>query len=203
MTTLARFRNPLLAAAAAMLLLQPSPHRAEAASTASKGVTTQSEAAHDGQRDFDFLIGTWKVHLRKLTNPLTGSTTWVEFHGKTVVRRILDGRANMDEVWAEDPVTRNQITGATLRLFDPGTKEWYLYWTNGKSGKLGVPTVGKFKNGRGEFYDQEEFQGKTIFVRYVWFDIRPDSAKFEQAFSTDGGKSWETNWITTLTRESQ
>jgi hypothetical protein len=146
------------------------------------------------------LIGAWKSHLKKLVNPLTGSTTWIEYDGTSTVRKVWDGLANMDETKVEDPKTKAIVQGATFRLYDPQTQEWSLYWASPKSGKLGVPTVGKFKNGRGEFYDQEEWNGKTIFVRYVWSDITANSAHFEQAFSVDGGKTWEVNWINDLTR---
>lgn len=156
---------------------------------------------HDGQHDFDFLIGSWKFHLKRLMHPLTGSTTWVEFDGTGRAWRILGGRANMDEVSLEGP--SGKVEGLTLRMYSPQSRQWSLYWGNIKDGNLGqpvVPTVGTFKNGRGEFFDYESINGRWIFVRYVWFDVTPDSARFEQSFSTDGGKTWEPNWITYQTR---
>ena len=159
-------------------------------------------ALRDGQHDFDFAIGNWKFHLKKLEHPLTGSTTWVELDGTSSCRKIWDGRANIDEVEVNNPEKHLHIQGLTLRLYNPESHQWSLYWANAAKGALGLPPViGQFKNGRGEFYDQEDFNGRAIFVRYVWSDITPTSAHFEQAFSTDGGKTWEINWITDQTRE--
>lgn len=158
-------------------------------------------AAHDGQHDFDFLFGSWKVHLKRLLHPLTGSTTWTEYVGTATARPVWGGRANLDELEAESPTTHERIEGLTLRLYNPTTREWSLYWAAGKTGTLGLPpTVGHFEHGRGEFYDHEDFQGRPIVVRYVWSDITPTSAHFEQAFSADDGKTWEVNWIYDATR---
>jgi hypothetical protein len=153
---------------------------------------------HDPQTDFDFVIGSWKIHNRRLKEPLTGSSSWVEFEGKSVARKIWGGRANIDEFEADSPTGR--IQGLTLRLYDPKSQQWRLYWANSAKGILDVPMVGEFNNGRGEFYDQEIFEGKSIFVRYIWSDIKENSARWEQAFSPDGGKTWETNWIMELVR---
>jgi hypothetical protein len=163
------------------------------------GVTAPVE--RDGQHDFDFLIGSWKFHLKRLVHPLTGSTTWVEFDGTGRAWKILGGRANMDEVSVEGP--SGKVEGLTLRMYSPQSRQWSLYWGNLKDGSLGqpvVPTVGSFKDGRGEFFDYEPINGRWIFVRYVWFDITPDSARFEQSFSADGGRTWEVNWISYQTR---
>jgi len=151
-------------------------------------------AERDGQHDFDFEIGKWKAHLRRLENPLMGSTKWTEYDGTIVARKVWDGRANLDEFVADGP--SGHIEGLTLRLYNPQTHQWSLYWANSKNGALSLPaTVGEFKNGRGEFFDQEPYNGRMIFVRYVWSDITANSAHFEQSFSDDGGKTWEANWI--------
>ncbi len=152
----------------------------------------------DGQHDFDFEMGTWKIHLSRLLHPLTGSTTWIEFDGTSVTRKVWDGRAYLEEFEADSPT--GHIEGLTLRLYNPQSHQWNLNWANSKDGTLGQPTIGEFKNGRGEFFDQEPFNGRAILVRYVWSDITPNSAHFEQSFSDDGGKTWEGNWITTQTR---
>lgn len=180
----------------------PAPAAAPAASAAAaKTSAPQGAAARDGQRDFDFLIGTWKTHLKRLVNPLTGSTTWVEFEGTQVTKSEWGGRAVTDEFSVHNPATNTHIDGLTVRLYNPESRQWSIYWANAKNGSFSLPpTVGRFTNGRGEFYDQEEFQGRTIQVRFVWSDITPTSAKFEQSFSEDGGKTWETNWISTITR---
>ncbi len=155
-------------------------------------------APRDGQHDFDFEIGTWKTHLSRLQHPLSGSTTWIEYEGTSVVRKIWDGRANLVELEVDGPT--GHVEGLSLRLYNPQAHQWSLNFANSKGGTLGQPTIGEFKNGRGEFFDQETFKDRTILVRNVWSDITADSCHFEQAFSDDGGKTWEVNWIATDTR---
>jgi hypothetical protein len=163
---------------------------------------TQPVAQRDGSHDFDFELGVWKIHLKRLPHPLTGSSTWVEFEGTSVTRKVWDGRAQLEQFETDSP-TAGHIEGLTLRLYNPDSRQWSLYWGTSKSGTLSLPaTVGEFKDGRGEFYDQESFNGKMIFVRFVWSNITPNSAHFEQSFSVDGGKTWEVNWITDQTRVS-
>ncbi len=184
----------------ALLFSQPVLTWAQAVSPATKEASKDG-ALRDGQHDFDFAIGNWKFHLKRLEHPLTGSNTWVELDGTSTCRKIWDGRANIDEVEVNNPEKHLHIQGLTLRLYNPESHQWSLYWANAAKGALGLPPViGQFKNGRGEFYDQEDFNGRAIFVRYVWSDITPTSAHFEQSFSDDGGKTWETNWITDQTR---
>ncbi len=161
-----------------------------------KGDTGRKEPG--GQHDFDFLSGTWKVHNRRLLHPLTGSTTWVEFESTSVTKKLWDGRANMDEYEGDSP--SGHIEGLTVRLYNPKSHQWSLYWANQANGTMETPTIGEFKNGRGDFYDQEFFQGRGIYVRYSWLDIRPNSCRWEQAFSADGGNTWETNWVMEMTR---
>ncbi len=164
-----------------------------------QGFAQQSQANYrDGQHDFDFEIGAWKTHIKRLEHPLSGSSTWVEYYGTSVVRKVWNGAANLVELEVDSPA--GHIEGLSLRLYNPQSHQWSLNFANSKSGALSVPTVGEFKNGRGEFFDQETLNGRTIFVRNVWSDITPDSGRFEQAFSDDGGKTWETNWIATDTR---
>jgi hypothetical protein len=153
---------------------------------------------HDGQRDFDFNIGTWKTHVSRLQNPLTGSTTWVEYDGVSVVRELLHGHASLFELTADGPAGR--LEGVGLRLYNPQSRQWSLNWANGKTGVLGVPTIGEFKDGRGVFVDQEPFNDKVILVRNSFMDVTANSARFEQTFSDDGGETWETNWVMTFTR---
>jgi hypothetical protein len=147
----------------------------------------------DGQHDFDFEIGTWKTHLRRLVRPLTGSTTWVEYEGTTVVRKVWDGRANLVELVADGPA--GHFEGLSLRLYNPQARQWSLNFANAANGMLVKPSIGEFKNGRGEFYAQEDLNGRAILVRFIISNITPTSVHFEQAFSDDGGKTWEVNWI--------
>src|SRR5215475_7922073 len=168
------------------------------AQTASSSEGTLAGARRDGQHDFDFEIGTWKTHLRRLLHPLAGSTQWVVCDGTTVVRKVWDGRANLVELEADCP--SGHFEGLSLRLYNPQSHQWNLNFANGAGGTLGQATIGEFRNGRGEFYDQETLNGRAILVRFVISDVRADSCRFEQAFSGDGGKTWEVNWIATDTR---
>lgn len=170
----------------------------QADSNAAKPGLPAATDKRDGQHDFDFELGTWKIHLKRLLHPLTGSTTWVEFDGTTVTRKVWNGRANLEEF--ETDGAAGHIEGLTLRLYNPQSHQWSLYWATSKDGALGLPTIGEFKNGRGEFFDQEMFNGRSILVRYIWSEITPNSAHFEQSFSDDGGKTWEVNWVTDQTR---
>jgi hypothetical protein len=155
-------------------------------------------AARDGQHDFDFEVGSWKTHLSRLQHPLTGSKAWVEYEGTSVVRRVANGRANLVELVADGPA--GHFEGVSLRLYNPDSHQWSLNFSNIRTGTLSPPVIGEFKNGRGEFYDQETLDGRAIFVRFVISDVTPDSCRFEQAFSQDGGRTWEVNWIATDTR---
>jgi len=155
----------------------------------------------DGQHDFDFEFGSWQTHLKRLLRPLTGSNDWVEYEGLSVVRKVWDGRANLGELDVHNPTSR--IQGMSLRLYNPQSRQWSIYWSNSRDGSLGTAMVGQFKHGRGEFYDQEMFQGAAIYVRFIFSDITPTSFRLEQAFSADGGKTWEPNWIATFTKLKQ
>jgi len=152
----------------------------------------------DGQHDFDFELGAWKTHLSRRLHPLTGSTTWVDYEGTSVVRKVWNGRANLLELEVDGPA--GHIEGLSLRLYNPQSRQWSLNFSNSKGGSLSPPTIGEFKNGRGEFFAQETLDGRAIYVRFVISDITPKSCRFEQAFSDDGGKTWEVNWIATDTR---
>ncbi|HKD55692.1 MAG TPA: hypothetical protein VKB72_15870 [Steroidobacteraceae bacterium] len=171
---------------------------------ASAGTASQSPPAtpvpapRDGQHDFDFEIGTWRTHIARLVHPLTGSNTWAQYDGTSVVRKVWNGRANLLELEVTGP--SGHIEALSLRVYNPSAHQWSLNFSNSSVGMLGVPTVGEFRNGRGEFYDQETIGDRTVWVRFIIGDITPDSCHFEQAFSIDGGKSWEVNWIATDTR---
>jgi hypothetical protein len=179
----------------------------QAASLQSPGSSTASQQPErDGQHDFDFELGIWKTQLKlssRLGHPFTGPNTWSEYDGTSIVREIWNGRANIVELEVDGPT--GHVEGLSLRLYNPQSHQWSLNFANSKVATVGVPTVGEFKNGRGEFYDQERINGRVMLVRNVWSDITPNSCHFEQAFSDDGGKTWETNWIandTRVTRES-
>lgn len=181
-----------------LVILQPLHGFAQKKSDASETSLQQTPKGRDGQHDFDFHIGTWKTRLRRLVNPLTGSTTWAEYEGATVVRKVWDGRANLVELVANGPA--GHFEGLSLRLYNPQSRQWSLNFANINGGVMTQPTIGEFKNGRGEFFNQETLNGRAILVRFVISDITPNSCRFEQAFSDDGGKTWEVNWIATDTR---
>lgn len=155
----------------------------------------------NGQHDFDFEIGTWKTHLKRRLHPLTGSNTWVEYEGTTVVRKVWNGRANLVELVADGPA--GHFEGLNLRLYNPESHQWSLNFSNANAGTMSQPTIGEFKDGRGEFYDQETLNGRAILVRFVISGVTPNSCHFEQSFSDDGGKTWEVNWIATDTRVAE
>jgi hypothetical protein len=155
-------------------------------------------ALRDGSRDFDFELGSWKTHVRRLQHPLTGSITWVDYDGTSEVRKIWGGKANLVELEVDGAA--GHIQGLSLRLYNPQSHQWSLNFANSAVGTMSTPTVGEFRNGRGEFYDQEEVGGRLVLVRGIWSDITANTGSFEQAFSDDGGKTWEVNWIATDTR---
>lgn len=168
--------------------------------TGETSTTPQTASAErDGRHDFDFEVGSWKIHLKKLMHPLTGSNTWVEFDGTSVTRKVWDGRSQIEE-FETDSVATGHIEGLTLRLYNPQSHEWSLFWANSKDGRMFPPQVGKFRNGVGEFYAQDTLDGKLIFVRFIWSRTDSNSPHFEQSFSEDGGKTWEVNWITDQVR---
>ncbi|MGF7042721.1 hypothetical protein [Mucilaginibacter lappiensis] len=152
----------------------------------------------DGRHDFDFEIGTWKTALKRLQEPLTGSSSWVEYSGTTVVRKVWNGRANLVELDVTGP--SGHIEALSLRLYNIVAHQWSLNFSGSGSGVMSQPTIGQFQNGRGEFYDQETYNGRAILVRFIISDITANSCHFEQAFSADGGKTWEVNWVATDTR---
>ena len=160
--------------------------------------SSDSIPLRDGQYDFDFEIGTWKTELSRLLNPLSGSTTWVKYEGTTVVRKVWDGNANLVELVADGPA--GHFEGLSLRLYNPQSRQWSLNFANKRTGTLAIPTIGEFNNGKGEFYCQETLNERAILVRFIIEPINLDKCRFEQAFSDDGGKTWEVNWIAIDTR---
>jgi hypothetical protein len=166
--------------------------------------TSSSSAAitgHDGAHDFDFLIGNWKAHVRRLPDRLNGSDTWDVYDGISNHKTLLDSNANFEEFEVDSPEKHLHIKAQTLRLYNPDSRQWSIYLLDLDKGEItSSPVVGQFTGSRGEFYHQENFKGRVILVRYVWLNISPRSARMEQSFSPDGGKSWEVNWICELSR---
>jgi hypothetical protein len=158
----------------------------------------QETAADANAHGFDFEIGSWNIHLLRLKDRLAGSTTWVAFDGTTVTQPVWNGRADVEQF--ETNGSESHIEGMTLRLYNPQSRQWRIYWANSEDGVLDTPMIGEFKNGVGEFYDQEMWKGRAVFVRFIWSKMATKSPHFEQAFSDDGGKTWEVNWITDQVR---
>ena len=164
--------------------------------------TPAEQAAGDlsGLHDFDFLFGEWRIHSRRLKERLTGSTDWEEFEGTLSCRSYMDGRANVDDTVFHTP--QGIYRGVAPRAYDPKTGQWAIWWIDGRNpfGNVDPPVKGRFKNGVGTFYAEDTLRGKPIKVRFTWSHITKTTARWEQAFSPDGGKTWEVNWEQRLER---
>jgi hypothetical protein len=193
------FRNRHIAALFAAALLAPLAAHAQPA-------RVPPPEQHDGAHDFDFLLGDWKAHVKRLPERLVGSTAWIEYDGISRHHPVLGSSANLEEFEVHSP---NAPAGAlahikaqTLRLYNPDTRQWSIYGLDIDGGVLGLPaTIGAFHDGVGEFYDYEAWKGRMVLVRFQWSHTGRDKALMEQAFSADGGRTWEVNWICELTRE--
>ena len=189
---LALVTTALLAAAVQARSRFPHPQPAASASTA---------AQRDGSHDFDFLIGNWKAHVRRLPERLQGSHVWVEYDGISNHKKLLDSNANFEEFDVSTADKKLRIKAQTLRLYNPESHQWSIYLVDLDRGTLDLPpVVGQFTGNRGEFFNQQTWEGRAVLVRYVWLNISPNSSRMEQSFSADGGKTWEVNWICELSR---
>lgn len=155
----------------------------------------------DGQHDFDFNSGGWNTHIRRLQHPLSGSNDWTELNGTVVVNNIWGGKAQIEEIEADGP--GGHFEGMTLFLYNPKVHQWGMYFASSSDGVVDQPGIGEFKDGRGEFYSHELYQGRAVLVRMAWSDIEADSHHVEQSFSVDGGQTWEPNFIGDLMRNNQ
>ena len=150
---------------------------------------------HPGRADFDFLFGRWAVRSRRLRERLTGCEEWIEFDASLTCWPLLDGYANGDAFRAN---WGDGLVGTTLRLFDPASGRWSIWWAGKANPVLDSPVVGAFDGDRGLFEAEDVWDGRPILVRFVW--TRGETPRWEQAFSVDGGQTWETNWIMDYTR---
>lgn len=155
-------------------------------------------AVRDSSHDFDFEMGTWKTHSSRLLHPLSGADDWVEMDGVTVVSPIWGGRGNIAEYEADGRESHVQLLA--LRLYDPQSGQWNINFATSARGTLAVPAWGRFEQGRIDFFDQEELSGKRILVRFSLWPVDHDTGRSEQAFSADGGRTWEVNWKTEYRR---
>jgi len=151
-----------------------------------------------GPHDFDFEFGDWKCHLSRRLRPLTGSNEWVQYDGTSILRPWWNGKANVGELELDGPA--GHLEGMSIRVYNPATHQWGISFANSAVGSLGTPMFGGFQNGRGEFYNLDTLNDRAILVRFIFSDVTPKSFQLEQAFSDDGGKTWEANWIAKFTR---
>ena len=147
----------------------------------------------DGRHDFDFLVVRWAVRNRRLKYRLAGCKDWIEFGGTTELRKMLRGLGNIDDNWLELP--GDPYAAVTIRTFNPETGLWSIWWIDGRDPGMGEPVHGRFEHGVGTFLGEDVCNGTPVAVRFTWSDITDERARWSQAFSADGGKTWETNWI--------
>ena len=165
------------------------------------GGAPRAAAVRDGLRDFDWEAGTWKTHVRRLQRPFSGSTAWLEYDGTTVVTPVLDGRANVAELRVAGAAGR--IEGAALRIYEPQAGRWTIHYFNASDGELTSPLAGRFDGGVGRFEGDDRLGELPIRVRFEMRQSSPGTWRFEQAFSRDGGRTWELNWIAEDRREGK
>jgi hypothetical protein len=162
---------------------------------------TQADEARDGSHDFDFNNGVWHTEIKRVLNPFGDGKQTLELNGTVTVRKVWDGKGWLEEIEADGP--KGHWEGLTMFLYDPKAHQWSQTFVNSKVGVLNAPSIGEFKDGRGEFYATDTFQDKAILVRGTWSDIKPDSHHFEEDYSNDGGKSWKPAFIASLVREKK
>lgn len=173
---------------------------ASAAAPAAPAHAPAPAAVRDGRHDFDVRFGDWQAHHRKLKDRLVSSHEWIEFDGTLSMRPLMDGLANVSENVFNMP--DGTYRGVSLRAYDPRTGQWATWWIDGRNphGEIDPPLKGRFEAGTGTFYGEETYKGKPVKLRILWSNVTPTSARWEQAYSADGGKTWETNWITDFRR---
>jgi hypothetical protein len=169
-------------------------------SPGSGGEISQAERTVPGLHDFDFLVGHWRVHHRKLKERLANSQEWIEFEGTLFSQPLMVGYSNVDDLVLNVPGA--PYRGVALRSFDPKSQQWLIWWLDSRNplGSLDPPMRGDFKNGVGTFYGDDTLNGKPVRARFIWSGITPTSCHWEQAYSQDGGKTWETNWAQDIIR---
>ena len=192
------FGKPLIALLFSALIVIPCSTLvfAQTSAEAAKAGPPTASVDHDGQHDFDSLAGTWKGHTKYIAHPFAGSDTWIEFDGTEIFQKLWDGA--MLEL--SERAGANGPVGLMLYTYNPQSHQWSVYFANSKDGKVGLPNVGEFRNGRGEFFVQDTLNGKSLLNRYVWSQIASSSPHFEESWSSDGGRTWELVRIVDLAR---
>lgn len=192
----------LHATLAASVITAASAFIAPAHSSQDNPKPAAASANETGLHDFDFLVGEWRVQHRRLKERLADNHEWVEFDGTLSMRKLMGGWGNVDDNVLDIPGGAYRAVG--LRSYDPKTAQWAIWWLDGRNpfGDLDPPVKGHFEKGVGTFYADDTLRGKTVRLRFTWSDITPTSAHWEQAFSPDGGKTWEVNWVMEFRRVS-
>jgi hypothetical protein len=160
-----------------------------------------SAATPDGQHDFDWEIGTWDTQLQRLREPLSGKVQWIDYAGTSVVKPVMGQRANLVELDVRGDA--GHIAGVSLRLFQPASGQWTLHFANLANGMMAEPMSGAFVKGLGTFYGEDTVNGRKVFVRFLIIPVSKDQWRFEQAYSADGGKTWENNWVAIDTKRKE
>lgn len=163
------------------------------------GAAHAATPTRDGAHDFDFDIGVWTTHITRRVHPLTGSNETMQLTGTVTVRKVWDGRAQLEEIEADGP--RGHWEGMTVFLYDPEARQWSMNFANSAAGKFSTPMVGRFENGRGVLFGPDTLDGRPILVRAVWSDFTPTSHTYEESYSVDGGKTWELAFTAHKTRK--
>jgi hypothetical protein len=174
---------------------------ATAAAVDKPAATATAAAPRDGQHDFDWEIGTWDTRLKRLREPLSDKSSWVDYAGTSVIKSVMGNRANLVELDVRGAA--GHIAGVSLRLYQPASGQWILHFANLANGTMTDPVVGSFTGGLGTFYGQDTVNDRKVLVRFLIIPMSKDQWRFEQAFSADGGKTWENNWIAIDTRRQQ
>ncbi|MEO8881646.1 MAG: hypothetical protein ABI446_14730 [Gemmatimonadaceae bacterium] len=186
-------------AATMMIAASPQVQRSPATTPAIAPATDSTLAARDGQRDFDFELGTWAIRVRRRVHPLSSDTSWVSPEGYThIVQKVWDGRASLAQLANDRPTPH--FDGLMLRMYNAQTHQWSIYWGSAKTATLDAPLVGEFTNGRGVFYNQDTVDGRPVFVRLIYSDITATSFRTESSYSADGGKTWQSSLVQSFTR---
>lgn len=188
-------RRFILQAGASVAIAGLIAHSESVSAAVEKAAVANGE--HDGMHDFDFYFGRWNVHNTRLKERLVGSNDWEEFEATQECRPVIGGYGNIDDFVTD---WNGGFVGMTLRLFNRETQLWSLYWSSSRTGALELPVIGRFENGIGRFEGKDFHKGRPVLQRFIWSDITPNSAHWEQALSVDEGKTWETNWRMRMTR---
>lgn len=157
-------------------------------------------AVRDGQHDFDFNFGVWNTHIKRILDPFANLPQSYELTGTVTVNKIWDGKGQLEEIEADGP--KGHWEGLTLFLYNPAAHQWSQIFTNSKLAMMGAPLIGQFKEGRGELYATDTFNGRSVLIRGAWSDITPNAHRFTESISADGGVTWFPTFIGELTRRA-